>query len=268
MCYLAQARQRGSLLLESIIAVFVLLMGVLVFAAMFQRSARMSSQQATLAAQINLADSVMAQVRDWAATPANYDSNWSFWDGRDVPDPNYPTVEATVRCLGSGRDLLSPSRELEANYPAAQQRLISKAVVPVEITVSGPQVPELVIVSQVAPAIRDLGAAPVLQVTLDSGSEPIPRSAVTTYRASLSDSSGTDIPYVTFEWFLLPQTGNAGLESSTAPRNGKTMAVRNEFRLPNGDIGFAPGEIRLRVRARYHGKVVENGDPRSCPTRR
>lgn len=258
-------KARGSLLIEAVIAIFLLLMGVLVFAALFQRSAQLSRVQATLAAQINLADSVMAEIREWASDPTHYDSDWSTWNGRTRTDPNNSSVEATVRCVGAGRDLLSPASELEFNYSSTRRRSLTKAVVPVEITVSGPQVMDFVVVSQVAPAIRTLPADAEVSVTRVSGTEPIPRGGTATYRATLADQNGVDIPYVTFEWFLLPQTGNAGLESSNAGRNGKLMPVRNEFRLPNGDIGFAPGTIRLRARARYHGKVLENGDPALLP---
>ena len=240
-------------------------MGVLVFGALFQRSARTSNSQVTLAEQINLADSTMAEIRDWASLPANYDSDWSFWDGRTVTNPQYTSVQAIVRCTGAGRDLISPSSELETNYPPALARTLGKGVVPVEITVTGPSVQPLVVSSQVSPAIRPIAPGTNLSVSVASGTIPIARGSTAEFSAQLTDSAGVVIPNVTVDWFLLPQTGNGTLLLSTSPRNGSVMGVRNEFRLPNASIGYAPGEIRLRARVRYHGQLIENGDPANLP---
>lgn len=251
---------RGSLLLESILAVFLLLTGVIIFGGFFQRSAQMERNQERLAVQIELAENTMAEIRTWATEPRNYHSDWSAWNGRTITSSSHPEISATITCPGTGRELFSPCSELEANYSASTARKIAKAVVPVEILVEAPPLKPLSIFTQVSPPRSVLGNGVVLQVTRTSGTEPISRNGQATYRAELQDSSGNVIPGVTVQWFLTPQSGNGTLE--VPERNGNRAIVHNYFRLPGGGVGFASGSVLVRARVRYHGQMVQNGvDP-------
>lgn len=247
-------------MLEAIFAIFVLLMGVIVVSTLLNRSSRFAVNEVRMAEQQAFAEKVMDEVRAWALDPDNFGSDWSYWNGRTQTSSEDSTIEATVYCEGTGLALTSPCSHLEANWPG-RERVLPRAVMPVEVTATSPGLPPLNLVSYLPEAPRPLGLAPELQVNLSSGSLPLARAAEATFEAVLLDGSGEPISNVTFEWFLLPETGNAALLLSTAPRNGHQVTLRNELTMAGGTLGYASGTVRLRVISRYFGRLIDNGDP-------
>jgi len=255
--------KRGALLLEAVLAIFLLLAAIILVGSLFQRTAQLRTAHKVLDAQIAFSEDLLDEIRLWALEPDNFNSDWSIWNGRVERDPNHAGVEATVRCDGAGQTLLSPSSELETSWDASIRRGLEKAVVRVQLTVTAPSQKDLVMVSYLEPPRQELVPDPVLSVTQTSGANPLDKDAEASFAASITDADGKPIPDLVYEWHLLPQTGNATLVKSTAPRNGSLATLRNRIVLPGGMVGYAPGEVRLLVRARYRGRYLDNGDPPS-----
>ncbi|MGE0490870.1 MAG: hypothetical protein AB7S38_16805 [Vulcanimicrobiota bacterium] len=252
--------RRGILLLEAVLAIFVVLIGVVLVASMLQQNARQSGLQGQGHEQIALGEQVMAEIRDWANDPNNFRAGWAVWNGRTVTHASNSSVAANVVCDPAGVDLSSPSSELEANWPG-RERVLARAVVPVEVTVQAPPLRPLRLLSYIPEPPSPLDSAARVTVTV-AGATPVPQAAQVTLAASLTDAGGNTIDNLSYQWFLQPETGNASLMLSTAPRRGQTMDLLHELRTPGiGVTGYAPGTVRIRARARYFGQIVENGEP-------
>lgn len=249
------------MLLEAVFAIFLLLAAILLFAALFQRTSQIRNSQSLLEQQTAYGEDLFDQIRFWAQDPSHYDSDWSEWNGRTFECPDNAAVQARVECLPEGLALASPSSRLEEMWPEALRCRLDKAVVPVQLTVTAPYQKPLLTVSYIASPRRDLATQPQLTVSLAAGTDPLARDGDATYEVELRDSGGNPVPSPVYDWYLLPRTGNATLVRSSASRTGRQMTIRNRIKLPGGITGYAPGEVDLVVKARYHGMEVTNGDP-------
>ena len=261
------AGRRGVSLGEAIVAIFLIVSAVMVTVTLFHSGLRYARMAETRATAGIYGRKVMQQIRSWARNPANYDDpNWAPYNGVELTDPDFPGFLARVDCQPAGRDLLSPSSELETMHGALAHRL-DKAVVPVRVTVVWGQ-PEqrLPLVSLVGEPERELAAGPNVLVQRVSGPpDPVPELGEIGFTAQLLDSGGNPIPNVAFSWSLLPVTGNATLLVNAAPRDGSAMGLKHEYEwnplMSPPQVGPISGEVRLEAVCRYRGRKIVNAAP-------
>jgi hypothetical protein len=243
------------------VAIFLIVSSVMVTTSLFHsglRYARMSQTRATAAI---FGRKVMQQVRSWAREAANYDSDWSAYQGAELTDPDYPGFVARVACQPGGRDLLCPSSELEGMYGSTAYS-IPRATVPIRVTVIwGQPEQQLSLVSQIGEPERELPADPSVLVSRVSGpGDPVPPAAEVGFTAQLRDSAGDPIPGVSFSWSLVPVTGNATLLKGSAPRDGSAMTLKHEYEwnplMSPPQVGPISGEVRLEAVCRYRGRKI------------
>ncbi len=275
----------GFSLVETVLAYFLLAGAIYLIVGLFHGGLRAHSRSQRLTEAARVAESTLARVRAWASDPIHFSSPWSGYNGVTFADPDLPGYQVRVDCRPpspDSLDLFSPCRSLEASYLALGiDRCMKASVVPVRIQVSwGRSYQDQVTVwTHIAEPERALAASPTLvggELTIPPGPaphplvvrrvggppDPVPRNGEVEFEAQLNDARGIPIRDVMFEWYVVPVTGNATLVDSqldpAQPRSGTTRRVRHCY-AQNPSTGawrYAPGAIRLRARARYHGVEV------------
>jgi Tfp pilus assembly protein PilV len=257
---------RAVSLAEAIVAIFLIVSAVMVSTSLFHSGLRYTRMTQTRAMAGMYGRKVMQEIRSWARQPANYDSDWSTYQGAELVDPDYPGFVARVACLAAGREALSPSLGLEEMYGARAYRL-PRASVPVRVNVAWGQ-PEqtLTLMSLVGEPERELDEDPTVVIQRVSGpAGPVPPRAEVGFTAQLRDSNGDPIPGIRFSWSLLPVTGNATLLKGSLPRDGSAMTLKHEYEwnplMSPPQVGPISGEVRLEAVCRYRGRRIVNAAP-------
>lgn len=247
-------------MVEVVISVFLAVVGMLLVITLFHVSLQRDNRANLRKTQALFAERVLASTREWALDPDHFLSDWSSRRG-SFTDPDFPGFEATLDCQPLGRALYSPSSNLETIFPTAQRRKFQKSVVPVRVEVEGRGLPPVRLLSYVPEPDRELPALPRIQVSWVSGSNPIPQGATVEFQARMLDQAGREIEDVVYQWFVVPQTGNGTLHPEGVDRNRHRMRFEHGYTLPGGIPAFASGQARIRVVARYRGRIYSNGDP-------
>ncbi|MCA9792933.1 MAG: hypothetical protein KC910_14095 [Candidatus Eremiobacteraeota bacterium] len=253
--------RRGLSLAETIVALFLLVAAMLVMINLFHSALRYRAMVVQQMQATALARKVMAEVRDWARDPVNFDSNWSPYRGVTLTDPDYPGLSAEVDCDELGRALYSPSTQLET-LEGARARVLTRSLVPVRVQVNFGRDREVTLFSYVGERPRPLGANPVVVTRTGGSPDPVPRDGTVDFGAQLLDSGGQPVADVTFDWAVKPVSGNAMLDRQPVSRDFRSMVlvhrmVINDLVTPPEE-GYASGTIEVQARARYHGQEVTN----------
>ena len=259
-------RRRGSFLAETMVALFLLVGAIVLVTQLLNRSLSYGRRSEQRLQALMVADRTIAQIRAWGQTPANFRSSWAPWNGQIITDPLQPSYQVQITCDPTGRPLLSPCTGLEGGF-GAMAKVLNRSIVPVRVQVawgSGAS-DNVVLFSYVGAPRYGLAATPTVSVTQIAGSLPLAESATAQYQAQLADSTGTTLSDVTFQWEVIPLTGEATLLTGTDPRSGRTATVQSSYRLSTGISGFVPGNIGIRSLARYCGQNVSNDGPGGAP---
>jgi hypothetical protein len=240
------------------VAIFLIVSAVMVTVTLFHSGLRYARMSQTRAVAGMYGRKVMQQIRTWAVSPANYDdSDWDEYDDVELSDPDFPGFVARVNCEPAGRQLFSPSSELEGMYLATAHTM-DKPVVPVRVTVVwGQPEQQLSLVSVVGAPERELGPSPTVVLQRISGpAGPVPPLAEVRFGAQLLNSDGDAVPNVAFAWTVRSLSGSATLFRDGEPRDGSTIRLKHEFRwapTPDG-VGPVPGDVEVEAVCRYRGR--------------
>jgi hypothetical protein len=242
---------RGFSLVESVIALFLLLTIVMFLFMSFDQALRYQSRAAIRQKAVVIASRTMAGLRAWAQVPANYDSDWSAKNGMTFPDSQDGSYNVRIDCNPSGQPLFSPCFALESQYgPTA--KFMTRSLIPVKVTVSwgSGSSSQLAVCSYIGDPPRV--PQPLLQITQTGGPQPLPYQQVDTFGVTALDNGQQPIRDLVYTWDIQSITGNAWL-LNTGPRNGTTQAVENIYTTPGGVVLDVSGLIQVQAETVYHG---------------
>jgi len=251
-------RRSGLNLTETIIAVFLISLGVLTVAALIQAGlvANRKAERAFLAAF--LAEKHLERVRAYASTTPNF-ANWSSLDGVASPDPEFP--EYTVQVDSELTTVFSPSTSLEARVPAADRRQLTQSYRKVRVRVSwDPADPKESVELYTlvgAPADRELAS-----ITLTAGGsvpDPLAQNATVPFSAVGRDASGEVIPDLFFDWSVNTQSSVGSF--ANVSRDGSDATFMHWYRkdtLTGNDVHGPPGQCQVNVTGAYHSRNLKS----------
>ena len=246
---------RAVSLLETVIAMFVLIGAVLVIVSLFHSSLRYSTMVESRQLATVVAEKKLAQIRAWSRQPTpggfNYDTIDTYPKG-PAPDPDYPAFTVTTEV----KDQLqaSPCTTAESLH-GARARFMRQSVKLVRVTVSwharDPS-KRVRLTSWVAEPPR---GPCTLVLSPASPPVPVPRHdppnslGAVTFTVKAVDRNNRTIDDVFFNWSWKPGTGKGTLAVNN--RSGTSATFTNRI---SKDPFWTGGECTAAVRAVYCGR--------------
>jgi Tfp pilus assembly protein PilE len=239
----------GYSLLEVVVALFLLGTSALfvmnVFHVALQRS---RSGEARATARL-LVEQEWSELKAWSKENYVDSTSLSLIDGKTIRPPEHSDFELKVSAVPWV--LSSPSKEFEMAQSIDERRTIEDGVGLIEVvaTWQGTQGSGSYSVAGLLPAAPRALAR--IEVSVDSST--VGRDGTTTLRATALDSEGRVINGASFDWWVLPDTGN-GTISPLKPNNQAELIHR--ITLLDGTVLHSDGRVKVGVGARLDGKVV------------
>lgn len=242
---------RGTTLIETVIALFLLGLATLLVASLFQSGLRRSRLSEKEALARIVAENALVDLRAWSADGGfRQISDLGAKDGLAFPDPDYPDFQ--VRYSLQPTTLSTASTSLEAVYPPAQRREMSQSAALARVEVSwtaGGGQKTLALESLIPESPREIERVEVIGV----GGGTVSKDGSVTVRARAYDTDGQAIEDLVLDWWLEPITGKGTLE----PQRARPEATLHHYdRDQFGSTTHYPGRCRVAVRAVYDGKEV------------
>jgi hypothetical protein len=241
----------GSSLIETLVALVLMTGCVLLVGALLHRAQRYQRRSESLLEASALANQVSGEVRLWAQTPSNFDGDWSFWNGRQFQEPNFPNLWVRVD-ISNPLTLYSPDRLSESAF--SDPRQLSNGGRCVRIS-AGPDLASSLgrvrIWTQIAPPRPDPSAARI-EVT-GATNLAVGSSAGYTAEAYIG---ARRLPQVCFVWRIHDQSGSGS--GSSPQRDGRNFTLSHNQSRESAAGGTEPafGNIELVAEARIGGRLV------------
>lgn len=237
---------RGLSLLETVLALFVLISAFTVVLTLFLRSNQSLVQIEEKALAVAFSETVLDDLRVWARDYDNWDSGFGPWSATTLPQ--YPGF--TARVSASVPTVLTPCTQLEVGKPTAEQREMRDSFRDLEIIVEHRNVEVFRLHTRLAEPERMVKE---VVVTLVSGNSSLSPGQKATYKAELVDKDGKLIEDVSFHWSVLPdEDGNGTIRNSKT--NYSEAELENVFVGVDGMTRYITGRCRLNTVARYRGR--------------
>lgn len=238
-------RASGLSLLETLIAIFVMLSAFTVVGALFMRSTQSLVQVEEKVLAVAFGETMLDDIRTWAKDPTNFAGDWSSWNGSQLP--TYPGFRADIRFRD--QEVFTPCPTLESDKPAAEQQRVSNSLRQLDLQVrsKGRLIYTLSTLIPEPPREADL-----VVVTIPGGSTTLAKDGTVEIHAALLDTDGNVIPDVPFQWAVIPGSGNGTIARL------KTDRARAEFthvyRRIDGRVVHVAGKCVVQAEARYRGR--------------
>lgn len=236
--------KRGLSLIETISAIFLLLLAMLLTFQLFHVGMQYFRRVEERTVALTLADQRLEEVRNWSLTQNN-------WSGPpNGQNPAYPGYQYQV-ILEDAR-LASPSLELDTNF--TQKRELTETAKKVTVRVSWPRGQVETHSLLVDRGNRGWDSSQPIRINISGG---VP--AVVTASTSISmtakayDASGAELKDMFFTWYVEPQPPDGALGTVTASRDGRSATFVNQAVQPDGSTGPSTGQCQVAVRAVYEG---------------
>ena len=237
-------KQRGLSLAETVVALFVLVVGCLGSIQMFHVGMRASTMSEKRSLAAFLANKRLTQVQVWARDP-NHFANWSGHP--NGPDSDFPEYPITV--THHDYTAATPCSQVQSGSPRQLLRSLQRVQIDVAYPPFRPE-DHLRVVSLVGEPPHDLTDVTVL---VDDSAIPSPMAAGSTanVQAQLRDG-GTVIQDAFFDWQVAPDTGNGTISPDDS---GRSARFTNEVLLPDGTLTTMSGQrCSVEAWARYMGR--------------
>lgn len=241
---------RGSSLVETVLAVFILVIAVSFSAASFHASMKYQRVVRQKAQGLAFSDLVLDQVREWSRVPSNFSGSWAAWGS--VTNPNYPDYEARLRVID--RALAMPCTGLSLGIPLAERRSMATSCKWVEVS--------LLYHGQVTSRINAMIGEPERLATSVSvtavASLPgsLAKDGGVEFEAKALDSSNRVIPDVSFQWTSAPLSGNGSVAAS-----GPNGILSNRVVYPDGSTHYTGGQTQVRASCTVRGREISGLSP-------
>jgi len=237
-------KQRGLSLAETVVALFVLVVGCLGSIQMFHVGMRASSMSEKRSVAAFLANKRLTQIQVWARDP----NHFATWSGHpNGPDGDFPDYPITV--THHDHIAATPCSQVQSASPRQLLRSLQRVQIDVAYPPFRPE-DHLRVVSLVGEPPHDLTDVTVL---VDDSAIPSPMAAGSTanVQAQLRDG-GTVIQDALFDWQVAPDTGNGTI---SADDSGRSARFTNEVLLPDGTTTTMSGQrCSVEAWARYMGR--------------
>jgi type II secretory pathway pseudopilin PulG len=236
---------RGLSLVETVIALFVLLSAFAIVMTLFLRSNRALVQIEEKAIAVNFAETVLDDIKVWARDPAQFATGWGTWS--NVQLTQFPGYEARVTVVTPV--VFTPCTQLEIGKPVAEQREFQSTFRDLEILIEHRGQEVFRLNTRVAEPDR---VADHIDVVLSSGASSLSAWDKATYEARLIDDDGNAIEDVSFHWVVTPDALGNGTVSGLIT-NYAQGEVTNVYRGFDGVDRHVTGPCRVQAVARYRG---------------
>jgi hypothetical protein len=252
---------RALTLLETVMAVFLLLGGAFTCLTVLRQAAGYGTQSRQLENAQWVAGRTLDAIRRWAYDPDNYFGSWDIYNDDEFSFPEYH--DARVRTLCPGRQPMgTPSASLELPR-GLQARLMQEAYMPVRVSVIWGRNQTLRLVAHIAQPQQTVRNSNPVELSRGAGPpDPIPPYSEVEWSAALLASDGRPIPGSSFSWQVVPydQGGDPGngwfLEQrGSLGRRGKLQhRFYNVDPILNLPPFYEPGSLTLRAETLYQGR--------------
>ena len=249
----------GITLIETVIALFLLLAGIMVLFSLLVAGTGNETRAQGVGRATVAAQNAIARVRAWAQTETNFASDWSGITGTS-PDPDQGDLSVNIKATPTGPIFYSPCSLLEASRIGPRE--LKSSLVPVKVSVSWPGATNPVTMQTVVgEPMRPLPATGAIQIVRSGGpGDPVPHDGQIQLQAHLYDATGAEIPDAFFQWEVIPGTGNATFESSLSSRDGRTVIVQHVY-VEGYTTYYIGGTIRVQAETRYWGVGLSQVTP-------
>lgn len=230
-------------MVETIVAMGVLMAGFFLFAQLFVYGVRGMDRGADQAKAVSVAVSELGRLRSLSAS--HQLSTLLAEDGR-----SYTVDGFRVNLEVFERETYSPSTEWEKPFlgtPQARNFPGSETQATVKVSGRGA---ETIVTGLFGQPQLSLGSSPLEIRNVPSGN--LAGNASVTLEAQLTAQNGSIVP-ATFDWYILPGTGNATIKES---RNGREATLINQVIDVVGAPTISPGTCQVQVRAVYFGTEI------------
>ena len=233
----------GLSMVETVIAMGILMAGFFLFTRLFVYGVRGMDRGEDQSKAVSLALSEVARLKDLA-------KNNRFTDLLAEDARTFMVDGFEVSLEVTERGTYSPSTEWERPHISTPQaRLLESAMLQAVVSVSGEGAESRIVTLLGRPQLA-LGVNSIQISNLPGGT--LGANASVTLTASLESRDGTSIP-VTYDWTVLPGTGNATI---TEQRNGRDAVLTNQVIDAFGTPVISPGSCEVQVKATYFGEEI------------
>jgi Tfp pilus assembly protein PilV len=240
---------RGISLLETVIAIFILLTAFTFVAALYASSLSHLREAESKEEANRLLLNTMDDLRVWARDPANYASAvWAPY--LSVTDSGFPDFE--VRVQTSPVRIAASCDAFEASKPVSERVTLNDSAkrVTAEVRHKGRVLTQLTtILPEPERTIRV--ADPIVVQPISGLSIPLAREEEAVFQATLIDSAGDAVNDVSFSWAVVPSTGNASIFEVNPARDQGTLKNTNHYYA--GPVYYTGGKCRVEATATYQG---------------
>ncbi|MBX3167366.1 MAG: hypothetical protein KF760_08135 [Candidatus Eremiobacteraeota bacterium] len=238
-------RSRALSLLETMVALGVLLTGLVGILSLFQaglRMSRSSESQLELSLQARrLMTERLQELRELAKFRALAEGTTPW------------VVEGPLRSrwVVSRQELYSSDSSLEQAFAEDNRKLLSRSAYRLELQAEqgGARVVWLAACPE---PLRGWSTTTPLSITL-SGANPLPKDQTLELTVHCQAQDGYELDDLVVSWVVVPVDGVGMLESVS--RDGKKARFRNRTRHKNGTPRYTPGVCRVMAQASYAGET-------------
>jgi type II secretory pathway pseudopilin PulG len=233
-------------LVETVIALFLLVSAFTVVTNLLFRSTQALVRVEERAFAVSFAETVMDDIAVWAEDSDNFASDWAIWSNATMVE--YPGYVAKV--TATTPILFTPCRQLEIGKPAAERREIVASYRDLEIAIESKGAELFRLHTRLAEPERPIT---LVEVKLISGSTSLAAGGTAILEAVLLDGSNQIVEDVSFRWSVQPDDdGNGTVKSLTT--NYAQAELTNVFRSSDGTLRQVAGKCRVMAVARYRGQ--------------
>ena len=243
---------RGSSLVETILAIFVLVIAVSFSALSFHGSMRYQRVVQRKAEGLAFGETVLDQAREWSRVPSNFGGAWTMWSS--VTNSSYPDYE--VRVAVADRTVAMPCSELALGRPAPERRSLDRSFKVVEATIFYKGQPDARLNTLIGEPERLATSVSVTPV----GAIPsqLAKDGVLEFEAKALDSNNQVIPDVFFQWTTAPINGNGTVEAGAL---GTRATLSNVVLLEEGSNRYTGGKVQVKAFCIVRGREISGLSP-------
>ena len=246
-------RRRGISILETLLALFIILVALLVTVQLLHSSLRRSLKvQDRVNASLFLQQK-LEEIRVRAADPDDFEAGLTAYNNTIHSDPEYPGLQ--IRSTLADFVPASPSHRLESPYetPAPDsRRLLEESCYRLTLECWwGPSPSERLEATTLLTAPPRLFHPTNPLVISGAPSSPIAQDTESTMSVQAFDENNREIKGLTFKWFVLAKGGNGVIRQT---RDGRTGILGHwTFNVDGITKVFSSGTCQVLVQARYNG---------------
>lgn len=220
---------------EAVIALFLIAYCALTVFQLLNLGVNIDARAERAECAVAVASKHMERLRQWAQTPANFDSNWSTQVGTIV-DTEFPEYQVTI--TATNETLYSPCSQLESNWappfnPVDDRRKMPNTFKKVLIAASwkpGSPSSQVTIVSLVGAPSQRLATLTIQ--TTSPYNVPMNQDEAVNATVVAQDAGGNNLKDVFFKWSHTPSsvTGSVGsFPPAGQTRDGRTMQFKHFY---------------------------------------